>query len=244
MARNKGITDEMIIEMYLNGMAYKEMLPIIGLSSRGIRGVLYKHNVKMNRERSSGQPRKHKVNENFFKTWTNEMAWVLGMYITDEYILSSITLSRRTPTLLINSAEIINDLALLGVLPRKSLTVPFPNVPDEYMASFILGVIEGDGWVQDTGYVMNITTGSILFAEGLLNVFSTWKLRCEITNEKTKLDRTIYRVWVKGKDDIVKLSYILYNTSFQQVTKLHKKHRMCQRQLPQLLEYNENSDEQ
>lgn len=131
----------------------------------------------------------------------------------------------------------------MGMLPRKSLTVPFPNVPDEYMASFILGVIEGDGWVQDTGYVMNITTGSILFAEGLFNVFTTWKLRCEIRSEKTKLDRTIYRVWVKGKDDIVKLSYILYNSSFKQVTKLDKKQRMCQRQLPQPFENNDNDDE-
>lgn len=83
MPRNPGITDEVIIKIYKSGMSYKEMEPIIGLSGRAIRDVMYKHGVKMNHEKSSGQPRKHKVNEDFFKVWTHEMAWVLGMFVTD-----------------------------------------------------------------------------------------------------------------------------------------------------------------
>lgn len=63
-------------------------------------------------------------------------------------------------------------------------------MPDEFLSSFIAGVIEKDGWVQKAGYVMNITTGSLQFAEGLLSV---------------------YRVWVKGKDDLPKLAKIVYN---------------------------------
>lgn len=30
--RNPGIPDEMIIEMYLSGMSYKEMQPIVGIA--------------------------------------------------------------------------------------------------------------------------------------------------------------------------------------------------------------------
>ncbi len=66
MPRNKGITDEMIIEMYKRGMPYKEMVPIIGLSNRAIYNVIVKNKIEVNREQSSGQPRKHKVNEDFF----------------------------------------------------------------------------------------------------------------------------------------------------------------------------------
>lgn len=73
MPRNPGITDEEIIKMYKSGMSFKEMKPIIGLSDRAIRDEMYKYGVKMNREKSSGWPRKHKVNEDFFKIWTHEL---------------------------------------------------------------------------------------------------------------------------------------------------------------------------
>jgi hypothetical protein len=56
---------------------------------------------------------------------------------------------------------------------------------------------------------MNITTGSILFAEGLLSVFQTWKLRSEITSEISQAGNPIYRVWVKGKYDLPKLAKII-----------------------------------
>lgn len=74
MLRNPGMTDEAIIHMYKSGMSYKEMEPIIGISDRAIRNVLHKHKISMNREQYSGQPRKNKVNEDFFKVWTHKMA--------------------------------------------------------------------------------------------------------------------------------------------------------------------------
>ena len=86
MVRNPGMTDEMIINMYKSGMSYKEMQPITGLSDRAIRNVMYKHGIEMNRKQFSGQPRKHKVNQDFFKSWTDEMAWVLGLFITEGHV--------------------------------------------------------------------------------------------------------------------------------------------------------------
>ncbi|WP_338786445.1 LAGLIDADG family homing endonuclease [Metabacillus sp. FJAT-53654] len=257
MPRKPGVTDENIIQMYKSGMKFKEMIAIIGLSDRAIRNVLYKHGVEMNREQSSGQPRKHKVNEDFFKVWTHEMAWVLGLFITDGCVhkqLNSITISqknedilrlianymqadyvlaltyktRSTPTLIINSKEIKSDLEKLGINANKSLTVPFPSVPHEFLPSFIAGVVEGDGWVQKRGYVMNITTGSIQFAEGLLSVFQTWNLRSEITTEFTQAGNPIYRVWVKGKFTLPELAKIIYNDSIKPYDS-YKKDSMSQR---------------
>lgn len=96
--RNPEIDDKQIINMYKSGMSFKEMTKIIGLSDRAIRNVLYKHKIEMNRSRSSGQPRKNMVNEGFFKTWSNEMAWVLGLIITDGCInktINTITLTQK-----------------------------------------------------------------------------------------------------------------------------------------------------
>ncbi|PYF05698.1 LAGLIDADG family homing endonuclease [Ureibacillus chungkukjangi] len=240
MPRNKGITDDMIIEMYKSGMPYKEMVPIIGLSNRAIYNVIAKHNVTVNREPSSGQPRKHKVNEDFFKIWSHEMAWVFGLFVTDgtvsgnahsinfaqkderilklvakymevAYVVRPISTTRTVPILVINSKEIKNDLANLGVTSNKSLTLPFPDVPEEFMGSFVRGVVDGDGWVQDRGYVMNITTASYNFAEGLYNIFKKWNLKTEITNQLTNSGRKVYRVWVKGKESISELSRLIYN---------------------------------
>lgn len=240
MPRNKGITDDIIIEMYKSGMSYKEMIPIVGLSSRAIYNVLSKHNVPINRKQFSGQPRKHKVNEDFFKEWSHEMAWELGLFVTDgsvnrnthsitfsqkderilkliakymqaDYVLMPTGKTRSVPTLVINSREIKKDLAAMGITHNKSLTLPFPKVPEKYLPSFIRGVIDGDGWVQDRGYVMNITTASKDFAKGIKTVFTSWNLRTEMSFELTKTGRKIYRVWVKGRESISKLSTIIYS---------------------------------
>ncbi|MFD1040018.1 LAGLIDADG family homing endonuclease, partial [Virgibacillus byunsanensis] len=169
MPRNPGITDEAIIKMYKSGIPFNEMVKIIGVSDRAIRNVMYKHGIKMNREQFSGQPRKHKVNEDFFEMWTPEMAWVLGLFITDgcvseqqhtisftqkdekilhlvadfmkaDYIVTRFSITKTTPTLIINSKKIKEDLQQLGIVANKSNTVPFPEVPDQYLSPFINGL--------------------------------------------------------------------------------------------------------
>ena len=258
LPRNPGMTDEVIIQMYKSGMSHKELASIIGISDRAIRNVMYKHAIPMNRKQYSGQPRKNKVNENYFKTWSHEMAWVLGLLVTDgcinkkyhsisfsqkderilrliatymeaDYVLAATGPTITTATLLINSKVIKEDLAALGIVANKSLSVPFPNVPVEFLSSFVRGVIDGDGWVQKTGYVMNVTTGSQNFAEILLSVFQSWDLRTEISIETTKIGTPIYRVWVKGKYDLPKLAKIIYANASTDNFIYNKRQRMSQR---------------
>ncbi len=45
----------------------------------------------------------------------------------------------------IGSREICNDLIRIGVGPRKSKTMSFPDVPDEYLSYFVRGYFDGDG---------------------------------------------------------------------------------------------------
>ncbi|GKV57522.1 hypothetical protein NCCP2222_34690 [Sporosarcina sp. NCCP-2222] len=239
MARIKGITDQKIIELYESGMSYKEMCQLVGLSDRAIRNVLSKHGIQM---RPTGRPRIHQVNEDFFKKWTHEMAWVLGLFITDGHVnkdlhsvylaqkdvailqkvatlmeasevLSEPTGTRKTHLLIINSKVIKSDLEKLGIMPNKSRSVRFPDVPKEFLPAFVRGVIDGDGWVQKEGYQMNITTASESFAESLADVFKAWDLMptCEI--RFSDLKRPYFRIAVSGKVQIMHLAEILYSNS-------------------------------
>ena len=236
MPRKPHIKDKDIITMYTNGMSYQEMIELTGLSDRAIRNVIKKHNVT---PRPIGQPRKHKINEAFFKVWSDEMAWVLGLFVTDghmnksthsiyfsqkderilkliatymaaDYILMPFGKTKTTPTIVINSKEIKNDLEQIGITSNKSLTLKFPPVPEIYMPAFIRGVIDGDGTVDKKGYRMNITTASKSFAHSLYELFQSWDLKSDITSILTKNNTEIFRVWVKSKKSILKLAELIY----------------------------------
>lgn len=233
--------------MYKDGVSSTELAELFGLTTRGVRYILNIENVEMN---STGQPRKRKVNEDFFKVWSNEMAWVLGMFLTDgcmtggsfsisfaqkdTSILDKIenamdadcyrttpTVTRKTPSIIINSKKIYSDLLELGLTPAKSLTVGLPDVPKEFMPSFVRGVIDGDGWVDRYGYTMNVTSGSIKFANGLYEVFKSWDLNTDIRKQDG-----YYKIWIRGKQNIINLHNIIYDDSDLYVVK--KKARMIQ----------------
>lgn len=115
------------------------------------------------------------INEGFFGKWSSEMAYILGLIATDGCISRSgtISLSINDEELLKKVKRVMNakhkirrskhqeglycfhfarpqlvkDLARLGILPRKSLNVSFPAVPDLFLIDFIRGVFDGDGSV-------------------------------------------------------------------------------------------------
>lgn len=113
------------------------------------------------------------INENFFNNWSCQMAYVLGLIITDGCISKTgtvalsmndkdllekvkkamgsqhkITLSRHQKSLYcfhFTREGLAKKLNELGVIPRKSLTVKLPEVPQKYLPDFIRGVFDGDG---------------------------------------------------------------------------------------------------
>ncbi|MGB3259495.1 LAGLIDADG family homing endonuclease, partial [Paenisporosarcina sp.] len=211
----------------------------------------------MKREQYSGQPRKHQVNEHFFKEWTHEMAWILGLLVTDghihnslhsifftqkderilrlianymeaDYVLTAFEKSKTAATLIINSKVMKQDLESLGISAKKSLNVAFPKVPEGFLSSFVRGVIDGDGWVGHEGYQVNVTTGSLAFAEGLLIVFLSWGLKSDISDIKGQRENTIYRVWVRGKTSVQKLSDIIYKEADSENFHIYKRVYMTQ----------------
>lgn len=227
------ISKSEVVSMYESGASSADIAEAAGCGTRNIRRVLRQAGADM---RNAGRPASYEINEMFFREWTPDMTYVLGFIVTDgcingnsvtiaqkddqilrymnEAMSSNCRISKRSNngdgwiyTLSINRKSIVEDLAALGVLERKSLTVKFPEVPAEYLRHFIRGVMDGDGWFHKRGYTANVTTGSIYFAEGLRDVFASYGYNTRITTEKDR----IHRVWVSGKDDIIRLGRWLYD---------------------------------
>jgi predicted DNA-binding protein YlxM (UPF0122 family) len=117
----------------------------------------------------------YKINENFFHNWSKEMAYVLGLILTDGNISSDnaqISITMKEGYLLENIKKILKSehpvksikntdmyyfgfcrnkmrdkLVELGITSNKSLKVNFPDVPDKFLSHFIRGVFDGDGSV-------------------------------------------------------------------------------------------------
>lgn len=116
----------------------------------------------------------YSIDENFFSSWSPNMAWVLGLLWTDGsfqefrggYIVSITSVDREmldnieghlqstypireprsgTYCLSICNREICLSLKKLGLHPNKTFTIRFPDVPNEFLPHFFRGCIDGDG---------------------------------------------------------------------------------------------------
>lgn len=117
----------------------------------------------------------YNINNNFFKSWNHNMAYVLGFFCADGCMTSPLGRNESRVSfsskdfvildhirdvmesnhkihrygtafqLVVGNGTIYEDLIELGMTPKKSLTLEFPAVPDEYLMSFTRGVFDGDG---------------------------------------------------------------------------------------------------
>lgn len=127
-------------------------------------------------QRLHDRPR-YRINEEFFDSWSEPMAYILGYIYADGNIsrdrcrfkISSKDLDHLTKIrdymecdmllkckynkygswydLTVSRLHITNRLRELGVIPNKSLTMAYPEIPDQYMSHFIRGYFDGDGSV-------------------------------------------------------------------------------------------------
>lgn len=76
--------------------------------------------------------------------------------------------------LIVSNKNLCRVLMRLGVTPKKSLTVKFPEIPEDYLRHFVRGVIDGDGNVRYVSrkrspyFEITIASGSIEFCKGLV----------------------------------------------------------------------------
>lgn len=122
--------------------------------------------------------RKYNINQDYFKSWSSNMAYVLGFWFADgciyggkmfditvhkkdKYILKKIAeelkyegniydyVDRQACRINFSCKEIYNDIISLGGKENKSLSVEFPKIPIEYLEDFIRGYFDGDGSVMN-----------------------------------------------------------------------------------------------
>lgn len=185
----------------------------------------------------SQNARKYNINQDFFKTWTHDMAYILGFWFADGCIyrgqMFDITVHKKDKYILKKMAEkigyegniydyvdkqacrlnfscvvIYNDIIKLGGQECKSLTIKFPiSVPKEYLHDFIRGYFDGDG------SIMNVQGGriNISFCSGsdefLKELLQVIKDNTDI--EGGSLDLKYHRL-VFGKRDSILLCEYMY----------------------------------
>lgn len=121
--------------------------------------------------------RRYMINEDYFETWSSNMAYLLGFIAADgnvrKYILS-IQVKKRDEYVLdffikeighvpkkkrkikkrtyvgirFCSKHLVDSLSKYRIVPRKSSIIRADfEIPKEYIGDYIRGVFDGDGWV-------------------------------------------------------------------------------------------------
>ncbi len=252
----KNLTREILLDLYIkNKKSLQDIAELYNVSRVAVYKKLKKFGIN---QRSKSEARleaqkQHKlsqqffdINENFFAEWSLEMAYVLGLIITDGCVSKSgtISLSMNDRELLekvkktmssehkIESSKhqeglyyfhfarkkLVADLLNLGIYPRKSLTVKFPDVPQDFVASFIRGVFDGDGSVmfkkksKNYPLVTKFCSGSKHFIDNLeIKLQELGMPKRKIYQQKTK--NGIYHTIVYGHRDSKELFKILYKNT-------------------------------
>lgn len=233
--RKRTIETKEIINMYKNGMSTKEIGSKANVSARYIRMLLNDNDVEM---RAHGSwRRKYSINEDYFKSWSNNMAYILGFFIADgmvardaqlisfsqkeKYILENIRHEMRSNhpiiknestgvyILNLNSKIMRRDLIeLYGVMPNKAHQIAFPNVPDKYLSHFIRGYFDGDGYVNYQQYTVTFVGGSKKLIEDLYNILDEIGYKPQM-----QIQDTNYRVHIRGRKNIQLFSTWIYNNA-------------------------------
>jgi len=145
------------------------------------------------------------IDRTFFRSWSQEMAYVLGVFYADGNFTDSegyyrASVSQKHSELLekclvlmkcnaklswcakrgqagplytfrIGDQEVCRDLIRLGIKPRKSRVIEFPDIPTDYVRHFIRGCWDGDGSIYQesgrSGWKASFVSGSRIFAVSL-----------------------------------------------------------------------------
>lgn len=195
------------------------------------------------------------ININFFKTWSYDMAYILGFITADgnllcknykdssysgfgyilrinihkkdieilNFIKSHISPSQNLyfinnmVSLVIGSKDLVYSLMDIGIYPNKTGKERMPDVPDQYTASYLRGVFDGDGSLmllqqfcksnQKTygKYIYKIVSGGILYLKDInTNILTSHNLKV------TKNDHTSFKLQTESKNKILDICNFMY----------------------------------
>lgn len=154
----------------------KELTKLLNRSWTSIKAKARMLKIKKDRSLMFREQHGITLNEDYFKNWTNNMAYILGFITADGCVKGNrlnFTLNNQDTELLYKFAEefgkginisfigkkkncylaisspiIIKDLKDLGIVERKTFIVKPPSkLPEEYLKDYIRGYLDGDGCV-------------------------------------------------------------------------------------------------
>lgn len=257
MKKLDNLTEEKLIDLYVtNKRSLEDIGKIYGVSRVAVYKKLKKYGIKQ-RSKSEARLEAQKqgklpqeffdINESFFSTWSPDMAYVLGLIITDGCVSRTgtvslrindrellekvkkvmraehnITASRHQKNLYIfhfARENMVRRLGALGIMPKKSLVVKFPEIPQEYLPDFIRGIFDGDGSVmlnkisKYCPLIAKFYSGSKEFIEGMESKLQELGMPKRIIYCQ-KARKNPYHSIVYGHKDCERLFRIMYgNTS-------------------------------
>ena len=109
----------------------------------------------------------------------------ITLHARDKYILKRIAeqlnyegniqdyVDRQAARINFSCVVIYNDIVNLGGIENKSLTIKFPNIPEEFLPDFIRGYFDGDGSImrlKNNRLNSAITSGSKDFLDSMLKI--------------------------------------------------------------------------
>lgn len=187
----------------------------------------------------SANSRKYHINQDYFKTWSRNMAYIFGFWCADgciykgrmfditihkkdKYIIKKIAeeleyegilydyVDRQAARLNFSCKVIYDDLIALGGCENKNNILQFPKVPKEYLPDFIRGYFDGNG------SIMNLKGGRInsAFTSGSKNFLDSLLI---ILKEKAGVEGGSYDASSKslkfGKKDSLKIGKYIYQNN-------------------------------
>ncbi|WP_261128980.1 LAGLIDADG family homing endonuclease [Bacillus sp. Marseille-Q3570] len=223
---------EEIISLYKKGESTTRIAELANVSSRYINKLLKKANVE--RRPRGHWKRKYHFNEDYFKTWSGTMAYILGLFTADglvsqhaqlvsitqkePYILDEIKQELRTEqplyrvkrngvyTLNLHSKIMKEDLINIHDLnPCKSNDVLFPYVPEEFLHHFIRGYFDGDGSINYKGYTIIFVGGSGEFMKALQEILIAKGFKTNLVTQNKH-----FRLFISGRKSIQMFAEWIY----------------------------------
>jgi intein-encoded DNA endonuclease-like protein len=222
-----------MIKMYLNGNSTTEIGKMANVSSRYVNMVLTENNIE---KRPFGHwKRQYQLKENYFKTWSNNMAYILGFFVADGFVSKdqqTIGFSQKDKSILeqirselgsnqplyinertgvymlhFNSKIMKRDLIEMhGILPHKSLDVKLPYVPEKYLNHFMRGYFDGDGNIYSRGYTVSFVGGSLEFMTAVLNLLDKHGYKPYLTKKGKH-----FRLYISGRKTIKQFYNWIYS---------------------------------
>ena len=118
--------------------------------------------------------------------------------------------SRGTHNLQVHSKMMVNDLAALYVVPRKTFKTQYPPIASNLDRHFIRGVLDGDGCVhiRKDGGIQIIFYGTKQLLDSIADRFSAIGLNSKQSHES--IGNNTFRLSYGAKDDAHKICEFLY----------------------------------